>query len=481
MSKMNNTSRPKPPMHGGPMGGPRGNGEKAKNFKETIAKLIKYIKKYQLLIIIAFIFAIASTVFNIVGPKILGNATTELANGLMSKASGGDGIDFAKIEGILITLIGIYLISAICNYVQGFIMATISQKVSFNLRNDLAAKMNRLPLKYFDKTSQGDVLSRVTNDIDTIGQSLNQSLSQVITSIVTVIGIAYMMFSISWVLTLISLLVLPISGILVGIIAKKSQKYFTSQQASLGNVNGHVEEMYGGHIIVKAFNGEKRSLEEFDKYNNELYASAKKSQFLSGLMQPITMFVGNAGYVLVCLVGGILAVNDEISILGIVFSGVMISIGDIQAFIQYVRQFNQPIAQAAQIVNMLQSTAAAAERVFEFLDEEEEVAETLNPVSIYDENGNICIDGTVTFDQVRFGYDPDKIIIKNFNMRVGNGQKIAIVGPTGAGKTTLVKLLMRFYELNSGDIYVGDINIKDFRRKDLRSLFGMVLQPPTPF
>lgn len=450
--------------------------EKPKNFKSAMLQLFGYLGKYKVQLIVVFVFAIASTIFTIVGPKILGQATTELANGLMKKASGTGSIDFDKIQKIIIELLGLYLISAICSYVQGFIMAGIAQRSSYELRKDIASKMNRLPLSYFDRTSQGDVLSRVTNDVDTIGQSLNQSLSQVITSIVTIIGIAIMMFSISWLMTLVSLLVLPVSGIVVSKVAKKSQKYFDSQQESLGAVNGHVEEMYGGHTIVKAFNGEDRSLETFDKYNEELFNSAKKSQFLSGLMQPITNFIGNVGYVLVCLLGGILATHDKIVILGMSFTGMAISIGDIQAFIQYVRQFNQPITQAAQVINMLQSAAAASERVFEFLNEKELEPDNPNPISIYDEDGNICIPSTVTFDQVHFGYLPNEIIINDFNMRIGEGQKVAIVGPTGAGKTTIVKLLMRFYELNSGNIYIGDKNIKDFKRSDLRKMFGMVLQ-----
>lgn len=470
--KQNQPARPRGPMGHGAMG----SGEKAKDFKGSMRQLFGCMKRYWILIIVAIIFAIVSTIFTIVGPKILGTATTEIASGLVSKAQGGAGINFDKIQDILVRLIGIYLISAIANYFQGFIMATISQRTAYRLRKDLDAKMNRLPLKYFDSTSQGDILSRVTNDIDTIGQSLNQSMSQVITSVITVIGIAYMMWTISWIMMLVAILVLPISGIAVAIVAKKSQKYFSDQQTSLGKVNGHVEEMYSGHTVVKAFNGESRSLTKFNEYNDQLYISAKKSQFLSGLMQPITIFIGNLGYVLVVLVGGVLAVNSKIVFLGITLSGAAVSIGDIQAFVQYVRQFNQPISQAAQIVNMLQSTAAAAERVFEFINAEEEVADSGNTVNIYDEDGNIKIPSTVMFDQVRFGYDPDKIIIKNFNMRVGDGQRIAIVGPTGAGKTTLVKLLMRFYELNSGDIFVGDVNIKDMKRADLRSMFGMVLQ-----
>lgn len=475
---MSNETR-KPPK--GPMGGhgPMGGGapvEKAKDFKGTMIQLLKYLSSAKWLMVVAFIFAIGSTIFIVVGPDILGTATTEVANGLMNKATTGVGIDFDKIFDIIMFLVGLYLVSAIFQYVQGFIMATISQNLAYRLRKDLSAKMDRLPLSYFDKTSQGDVLSRVTNDIDLIGQSLNQSLAQVITSIVQVIGIAIMMLKISWVMSIVAFCVLPVSGVLMIAITKRSQKYFISQQRSLGFVNGHVEEMYGGHTIVKAFNGEEDSLEKFSEYNEQLYNSAWKSQFLSGLMQPITQFIGNIGYVFVVLVGGILASHGEISVFGLVFTGVGVTIGNIQSFIQYVRMFNQPIAQAAQIMNMLQSTAAASERVFEFLNEKEEEPEIANPVDIHDENGKVTVQGTVAFEDVRFGYTPDKIVIKHFSMFIKDGQKVAIVGPTGAGKTTIVKLLMRFYELNSGTIYVGGHDIKDYRRSDLRSLFGMVLQ-----
>lgn len=476
MSNTETRKPPKGPMRGhGPMGG-NAPVEKAKNFKGTMIQLLKYLGRYQWMLFIALIFAVGSTIIVIVGPDILGGATTLLAEGLQAKATGSGSIDFNGILDIIIQLVGLYIISMICGYVQGFIMATIAQKTSYNLRKELSEKINHLPLSYFDKTSQGDVLSRVTNDIDTIGMSLNQSLSQVITSVVQVVGIAFMMLKISWVMSIVAFCVLPVSGILIMIVTKRSQKYFVSQQRSLGLVNGHVEEMYGGHTIVKAFNGEKDSLERFDEYNDQLYNSAWKSQFLSGLMQPITQFIGNIGYVFVVLVGGILATSSEITLFGIVFTGVSVTIGNIQSFIQYVRMFNQPIAQAAQIMNMLQSTAAAGERVFEFLNEADEIEETQQPVEIYDQNGNVNVDGSVAFEDVRFGYTPDKIVIKHFSMFIKDGQKVAIVGPTGAGKTTIVKLLMRFYELNSGDIYVGGHNIKDYRRSDLRSLFGMVLQ-----
>lgn len=475
---MSNTETRKAPRSGmGPGMGPgMGSTEKAKDFKKSMKQLISYMKKYQILVLVVLVFAALSTVFSIIGPKILGQATTTLVEGIMAKVQGTGGIDFDKIQSIILLLLGLYLLSMVFGYIQGYIMATISQRVAYQLRRDLNEKVNRLPLSYFDKTSQGDVLSRVTNDIDTVGQSLNQSLSQIITSSVTIVGITIMMFTISWMMTIIAFIVLPLSGFLVSKIVKYSQKYFARQQKSLGEVNGHVEEMYGGHIIVKAFNGEADSVETFNKYNDELYNSAWKSQFFSGLMMPIIMFVGNIGYVFVALLGGVLAIHDSITILGFTFAGVGIAIGDIQAFIQYVRQFNQPIAQLAQVVNQLQSAAAASERVFEFLNEVEMNPDTSSPVALRDSSGNITIESSVTFDNVRFGYDADKIIIHDFSLRVGAGQKVAIVGPTGAGKTTIVKLLMRFYELNAGGIYVGDQNIVDFKRSDLRSMFGMVLQ-----
>ena len=445
----------------GPMGrGMRGNGEKAKNFKGTLKKLFVYLKPYYFKLAVVIIFAVGSTIFTIVGPKILAKATDKLSEGIMAKVTNTGGIDFDYIGMICLILVGFYLVSALFSFIQGFITSSISQKVAYDLRSSLSKKMSRMPLSYFDSHSSGDTLSRVTNDIDTIAQSLNQSLSQVITSSVTVVGIFIMMLTISVKMTLIAVLVLPLSMLLIMFVMKHSQKYFSRQQKSLGDVNGHIEEMYGAHDVVKAFNGEEDSVKTFNEYNDALYDSAWKSQFLSGLMQPLSNFVGNLGYVGVCLLGGFLA------------GGNTITIGDIQAFIQYVRQFNQPIAQLAQTMNMLQSTAAAAERVFEFLEEEE-----LEPETVKIETDEVeKLQGSVTFNQVNFGYLPEKTIIHDFNMHVHAGQTVAIVGPTGAGKTTIVKLLMRFYELNKGSIMIDGHDIKDFSRHDLRSLFGMVLQ-----
>ena len=453
------------PKRNGPKFGPGGmhgmrGGEKAKDFKGTLGKLFKYLRPYYFRLVIVVIFASASTVFAIVGPKILAKATDKLSEGIMAKVAGTGGIDFDYIGQIILILVGLYLISALFSYIQGFITSTISQRVAYDLRTSISQKMDRMPLSYFDKHTSGDILSRVTNDIDTIAQSLNQSMSQVITSTVTVIGIFIMMLTISPVMTLIAVCVLPVSMVLIGLVMKRSQKYFARQQAALGDVNGHIEEMYGGHNVVKAFNGEAASVEQFNEYNDNLYESAWKSQFFSGLMQPITGFVGNVGYVAVCLLGGVLA------------GGGSITIGDIQAFIQYVRQFNQPITQLAQTMNMLQSTAAATERVFEFLGEEELEPET--PKVTADEVAKV--EGSVTFADVNFGYLKDQTIINDFSLHVHAGQTVAIVGPTGAGKTTIVKLLMRFYELNSGSILIDGKDIRDFGRQDLRSLFGMVLQ-----
>ena len=453
------------PKRNGPKFGPGGmhgmrGGEKAKDFKGTLGKLFKYLRPYYFRLVIVVIFASASTVFAIVGPKILAKATDKLSEGIMAKVAGTGGIDFDYIGQNILILVGLYLISALFSYIQGFITSTISQRVAYDLRTSISQKMDRMPLSYFDKHTSGDILSRVTNDIDTIAQSLNQSMSQVITSTVTVIGIFIMMLTISPVMTLIAVCVLPVSMVLIGLVMKRSQKYFARQQAALGDVNGHIEEMYGGHNVVKAFNGEAASVEQFNEYNDNLYESAWKSQFFSGLMQPITGFVGNVGYVAVCLLGGVLA------------GGGSITIGDIQAFIQYVRQFNQPITQLAQTMNMLQSTAAAAERVFEFLGEEELEPET--PKVTADEVAKV--EGSVTFADVNFGYLKDQTIINDFSLHVHAGQTVAIVGPTGAGKTTIVKLLMRFYELNSGSILIDGKDIRDFGRQDLRSLFGMVLQ-----
>lgn len=458
--------------HRGPMGGgPVGMvAEKPKNFKGTLKKLLKYMGKYKFRVILVIAFAIFSTIFNIVGPKILGNATTILADGLMSSFTGtGEGIDFAGIGSILLWLVGLYIVSALFSYLQGFIMTDVSMRVTYNLRKDISKKLNRLPLKYFDRTTNGEVLSRITNDIDTLSQSLNQSITQIITSVTTIIGILIMMFSINAWMTLIAICIAPISFIFVIAIVKKSQKHFTNQQKYLGNVNGHVEEMYGGHTVVKAFCGEDESIETFDKYNDKLYESAWKSQFLAGIMQPIMTFVSNLGYVGVCILGGYLAVSQGLAV------------GDIQAFIQYVRQFTQPITQIANISNVLQQTVAAAERVFEFLDEDEEIPESDNPITVNTSNEpdtelNVSIDGSVQFAHVNFGYSEDKIIVNDFSALVESGQKIAIVGPTGAGKTTMVKLLMRFYDVNDGAILVDGYDIRDFKRSDLRSLFGMVLQ-----
>ena len=458
------------PMRGMGQAGP---GEKAKDFKGTMKKLLSYFKAYRWMIIVAIIFTIASTCFTILGPKILGDATTLLAEGLTGKASGSAGIDFDAIFDIMVTLLGLYLASLVFSYVQGFIMAKVSQDLSYRLRNNLAEKINNLPLSYYDKTTHGDVLSRITNDVDTISISLQQSLPSMLSNIILIFGIGYMMFSISWMMCIVALVLMPISITLVMIVTKRSQKYFSAQQKSLALVNGHIEEMYGGHLIIKAFNREEASVKKFNEYNDELLNSAWRSQFLSGLMMPLTQFAGNIGYVLVCLVGGYLAIHNDVVLLGITFTGVGIAIGDIQAFIQYVRQFNQPIAQVAQVMNMLQSTAAASERVFEFLEEQEEVKEESNPVHLFDEKGNALVSGSVTFENVKFGYDSNNIIINDFSMHVKDGQKIAIVGPTGAGKTTIMKLLMRFYELNGGAIYIGNKNIKHYTRKELRGLFGI--------
>ena len=447
------------PMRG-PMGGMKHGGEKAKDFNKTMKNLMTYLKPYRVMIFIVIIFAIGSAAFSIVGPKILGKATTALFEGLVSKITGkaGAGIDFNYIGKIIILLLALYIVSTVFSIVQGFIMTGIAQKVSYNMRKEISEKMNRLPLKYFDKRTNGEVLSRVTNDVDTVSQTLNLSMSQIITSATTLIGVLIMMFSISWIMTLVSILIIPLSLLLITTVVKKSQKYFKNQQEYLGHVNGQVEEVYSGHNIVKAFNAEEREINTFNELNETLYKNAWKAQFLSGLMQPIMIFVGNIGYVLVSIIGGWLAIKGQIKV------------GDIQAFIQYVRSFTQPIAQTAQIANILQSTAAAAERVFEFLDEEEEEKDIENPIS--SEN----VKGEVRFNNVHFGYSDDKIIINDFNAVVKPGQRVAIVGPTGAGKTTIVKLLMRFYELNSGSITIDGNNINDYRRSDLRSIFGMVLQ-----
>ena len=433
--------------------------EKAKDFKGTMKKLISYLSPYKLAILLVIVFAIGSSVFNIVGPKILGNATTKIFEGLVSKVSNsGGGIDFDAIFRTLTILASLYIISSIFSFIQTFITSDISQKVSYNLRKSISEKINKLPLNYYDRKTNGEVLSRVTNDIDAISQNLNQILSQMITSATTLIGVLIMMLSISVTMTLVSLIVIPLSLVMIMLVVRKSQKHFRAQQEYLGHTNGHIEEMYSGHNIMKAFNGEEKAIEEFDKLSDTLYNSAWKSQFLSGMMMPIMTFIGNLGYVIVAIMGGFLAIRNKIQV------------GDILAFIQYVRSFMQPIAQTAQIANVMQQTAAAAERVFEFLEEEEVVEDVKNPISTEG------IEGAVEFDHVRFGYNEDKIIINDFSINIKPGQKVAIVGPTGAGKTTIVKLLMRFYELNGGKILIDGHDYRDFTRNDLRKIFGMVLQ-----
>lgn len=457
---MSNEDRKMRPAMGG-MGQMRGMGGgkvKAKNFKGSMKKLFNYLFKYKFSVILVILFAIGSTAFSIIGPKILGNATTEIFNGIMSKLSGGSGIDFTKISRILITLLVIYLISAVFSFIQGFIMTGVSQKLTYRLRKEMIEKIDRMPMNYFDRRTHGEVLSRITNDIDTLNQSLNQSMTQIITSITTIIGIVFMMCTINVIMTCTIVLIVPISLIFITFIAKKSQKYFKEQQDYLGHVNGQVEEVYGGHNIVKVFNGEEDAINRFNTDNETLYKSAWKSQFLSGLMQPIMMFISNIGYVAVAILGGFFAIQNKISV------------GDIQSFIQYTRSFTQPLAQIAQISNMLQSIAASSERVFEFLEEEEEVQFADNPESI--EN----IEGNVEFRNVKFGYYPDKTIINNFSLKVNEGKKVAIVGPTGAGKSTIIKILMRFYDINNGDILIDGKSIYNFNRRDLRKLFGMVLQ-----
>jgi ATP-binding cassette subfamily B protein len=445
------------PGHGGPMGAMMP-GDKARNFGGTMRKLVDYLAEYRLMMIVVFLFAIGSTAASIAGPKILGNATTKLFEGVMAQLAGTGEIDFAYIGQIILTTLGLYLVSTLFGYIQGWIMASVSTNIAYRFRRDISEKMNRMPLHYFDTTTHGEVLSRITNDVDTVNQTLSQGLTQIITSLVTVVGVLIMMLTISWQMTLTALIVIPLSLVTVMLIVRQSQKFFKQQQEYLGHVNGHVEEMYGGHIVMKAFNGEEESIQKFDVSNDKLYESAWKSQFLSGLMMPIMTFIGNLGYVAVAVLGGYLAIKGTISV------------GDIQAFIQYVRQFNQPIMQLANISNVLQQTAAAAERVFEFLEEKEEIAETANPVKVEE------IQGHVEFQDVHFGYSEDKIIINDFSAEAEPGHKIAIVGPTGAGKTTMVKLLMRFYDVNSGKILIDGHEIRDFTRFDLRKLFGMVLQ-----
>ncbi|KGG79833.1 multidrug ABC transporter ATP-binding protein [Caloranaerobacter azorensis H53214] len=461
MNKKNRINNPRSIGIGRRGHGPRGmmsGGEKAKDFKGTMKKLMGHLNAYKYSIVIVLIFAIASATFTIIGPKILGKATTKLFEGVMAKIAGTGNIDFNYIGKIIIILVGLYLLSALFGYIQGWIMSGIAMNISYNLRKSISEKINRLPLKYFDKTSHGEVLSRVTNDVDTLSQTLNQSLSQIITSITTVIGVFIMMLSISWKMTLVVLGVIPISIMLIAFIIKRSQKFFKQQQVYLGNLSGHVEEMYGGHIVVKAFNGEEKSIQKFNVLNNKLYGAAWKAQFLTSIMMPLMNFIGNLGYVVVSIMGGYLAAKR------------VIAVGDVQAFIQYVRQFTQPISRIANISNILQQMAASAERVFEFLEEKEEVPDTLNPVKLKD------IKGKVEFKNIRFGYDPENIVINNFSAFIKPGQKIAIVGPTGAGKTTIVKLLMRFYDINEGSIMIDGYDIRNFTRHDLRSMFGIVLQ-----
>jgi ATP-binding cassette subfamily B protein len=434
-------------------------GEKARDFRGTIRQLIEYLGAYKTAIVIVMLFAVASTIFTIAGPKLLGKATTRLFENVMGQIAGtSSGIDFDFIGRIILTTLALYVSSSVFGSIQGWIMSGIAMDITYRFRKDIANKINRMPFKYFDNTNQGEVLSRITNDVDTVSQTLNQSLSQIITSVVTVVGVLIMMISISWKMTLIALLIIPMSMVIVILVVRQSQKYFKQQQDYLGHINGHVEEMFGGHLVMKAFNGEAESVERFEGFNDILYVSAWKSQFLSGLMMPIMNFVGNLGYVGIAILGGYLAIQNAITV------------GDIQAFIQYVRSFTQPITQIANISNVLQQTAAAAERVFEFLAEEEEIPDVEEPVQPEK------MDGHVVFQNVQFAYEPDKVVINDFSADVQPGQKIAIVGPTGAGKTTMVKLLMRFYDVNQGVILVDGHNIKDFRRDDLRDMFGMVLQ-----
>lgn len=444
-------------------GRPRGHGghmsaEKAKDFKTAMKRLLNYMKRYRLQLVVMMVFAVGSTIFNIVGPKVLGKATTELYEGLVSKISGGAGIDFGKIGEILLFALGLYLISSAFSFIQGFIMTGISNQVTYNLRKDISVKINKIPLKYFESRTHGEILSRITNDIDTLQTSINQSFTQLITSVTMLIGVLIMMLSINVYMTVAAILILPISMMIIGKVMKHSQKYFQQQQKYLGEVNGQVEEIYSGHNVVKAFNKEEDVIREFEKTNEKLYTTGWRSQFFSGMMMPIMQFVGNLGYVMVALLGGFLVIKEKVMV------------GDIQAFFQYIRNFTQPIQQIAQVTNMLQSSAAAAERVFEFLDEEEEDQVVESPVDI------TTIEGNVEARHVAFGYQPEHLIIHDFSGTVKAGQKVAIVGPTGAGKTTMIKLLMRFYDVNSGEILIDGHNIKDFNRTQLRELFGMVLQ-----
>lgn len=452
------SNRPKGPR--GPMGGRAPALEKAKDFKGTLKKLIKYISKYKVSLICVIVFAISSAVFSIIGPKILGKATTEIFNGLVGKVTGTTaGIDFEKIAGILLTLLGLYIISAVFSYLQGFIMSGVNQKVTFSLREEISHKMHKLPLSYFESKTTGEILSRVTNDVDTLSQSLDQSISQILTSTTTLIGVIVMMLTISPLMTLVTVVIVPIALFMMSFIMKHSQKYFKAQQEFLGDINGTIEEAYSGHTVVKLFNGEEKTIEEFNKTNEKLYNSAWRAQFFSGMMHPIMNFIGNLGYVLISILGGYLVIQNKIEV------------GDILSFTQYIRNFMNPLAQIAQITNMIQSMVASSERIFEFLEEKEEIPEVSKVNYELDKMGN-----TVTFENVKFGYNKNKTIINDFSASMHKGEKIAIVGPTGAGKTTIVKLLMRFYDVNSGSIKIDGVNIKDMKRDDLRSLFGMVLQ-----
>ena len=443
----------------GPMGRRRGmSGEKAKDFKGAMLRLLKYMERYKFRLILMVIFAIGGTVFNIIGPKILGKATTELYSGLISKINGGSGIDFDKIIKILAGVMCLYVVSSVLSFIQGFIMTGISNDVTYNLRKDISKKINKIPMKYFESRTHGEILSRITNDVDTLQTGINQSVTQLITSTTTLIGVLVMMLSINVWMTLAALLILPVSMFIISKVMKHSQKYFQDQQKYLGEVNGQVEEIYSGHTVVKAFNKEDDVINEFEKTNEKLYSSAWRSQFFSGIMMPIMQFVGNLGYVMVALLGGFMVIKNKIEV------------GDVQAFFQYIRNFTQPIQQIAQVTNMLQSSAAASERVFEFLDVEEEDQMAENPVPVNQ------IEGNVSFEHISFGYDSSKVIVHDFNADVKAGQKVAIVGPTGAGKTTMIKLLMRFYDVNSGEICIDGHNVKDFNRMELREMFGMVLQ-----
>lgn len=455
-SNMNSASRPKRPM-GGPGRG-MAPGEKAKDFKGSIRKMLRYMGKYKIAVVFVIIITACSTVFSVAGPKVLGKATTALASGLMAKVAGTGGIDFTYIGKILLFVLGLYLLSSVLSFIQGWIMTGITQKICYRMRKEITEKINRMPMKYFESRTYGEVLSRITNDVDTLGMGLNQSVTQIITSTATIIGVLVMMLSISPLMTLIALVVLPVSGICVSLVVKKSQKHFITQQEYLGHINGQVEESYGGHLVIKAYNKEEEMISRFNQTNDVLYASAWKSQFLSGIMMPIMQFIGNIGYAAVALSGGMLAIRG------------IITIGDIQAFIQYVKSFTQPIQQIAQVTNQVQSMAAAAERVFEFLEEKEEDQIVEQPADVTKVVGN------VEFDHVSFGYNPDQMIIHDFSAQAAAGQKIAIVGPTGAGKTTMVKLLMRFYDVNSGSIRIDGHDIRDFNRRELRDAFGMVLQ-----